>query len=293
MTRLRRGVLAFMRDRRHLPGRGAGRVRPRATPRRGLPVHRGLEKRAHLRQARKMPSSFSCTTPRAGPSTTSARRRRCKSRSSSAAETSGPLDLEPSFDPDTGLGTHGEFDAAIIPTQPGNYTFHFYGSINGQPIEPAVHVRPGHLQYGRGSDADRVPDQGPDRSRSCRPRQPSRAAGGSGGWRRLVDRRRSGQDRPHPRPGRCHPRRRRSGSRRRRPGRRPPRHPGRPGATGRPLGRPHPDHAASDRRAGRAGGSWRRPSAWAWPGPPRPPPTPWPNRPPRRPGPPWPRRPRR
>jgi hypothetical protein len=50
-------------------------------------------------------------------------------------QTSGPLDLEPSFDPDTGLGTHGEFDAAIIPTQPGNYTFHFYGTINGQHVD--------------------------------------------------------------------------------------------------------------------------------------------------------------
>src|SRR5581483_11038555 len=39
------------------------------------------------------------------------------------SQTSAPLDLEPSFDPDTGLGTHGEFDASIIPTQVGDYTF--------------------------------------------------------------------------------------------------------------------------------------------------------------------------
>jgi hypothetical protein len=51
------------------------------------------------------------------------------------SQTSPPLDLEPSFDPDTGLGTHGEFDAAIIPTAAGNYTFHFYGSLNGQKID--------------------------------------------------------------------------------------------------------------------------------------------------------------
>jgi hypothetical protein len=49
-------------------------------------------------------------------------------------QTSPPVDLEASFDPDTGLGTHGEFDAAIIPTEPGNYTFHFYGSLRGQRI---------------------------------------------------------------------------------------------------------------------------------------------------------------
>lgn len=50
-------------------------------------------------------------------------------------QTSAPLDLEPSYDPDTGLGMHGEFDAPIIPTAVGNYTFHFYGSLNGQKID--------------------------------------------------------------------------------------------------------------------------------------------------------------
>jgi len=51
------------------------------------------------------------------------------------SQTSDPLDIQPSFDPDTGLGTHGEFDAAIVPTVPGDYTFHFTGSINGQAID--------------------------------------------------------------------------------------------------------------------------------------------------------------
>ena len=51
------------------------------------------------------------------------------------SQQSAPLSLDASFDPDTGLGTHGEFDAAIIPTQPGNYTFHFTGSIGSQQID--------------------------------------------------------------------------------------------------------------------------------------------------------------
>ena len=51
------------------------------------------------------------------------------------SQTTAPLDLESSFDPDTGLGTHGEFDASIIPTAAGNYTFHFFGSINGQKVD--------------------------------------------------------------------------------------------------------------------------------------------------------------
>jgi hypothetical protein len=50
-------------------------------------------------------------------------------------QTSDPLDLKPSFDPDTGFGTHGEFDAAVIPTRAGTYTFHFTGTINGQPVD--------------------------------------------------------------------------------------------------------------------------------------------------------------
>jgi len=49
--------------------------------------------------------------------------------------TSNPLDLEPSFDPDTGFGTHGEFDAPIIPTAPGTYTFHVTGTLGGQPVD--------------------------------------------------------------------------------------------------------------------------------------------------------------
>jgi hypothetical protein len=45
------------------------------------------------------------------------------------------LALEPSFDPDTGLGTPGEYDAFFFPTTPGKYTFHFFGSIGGQKID--------------------------------------------------------------------------------------------------------------------------------------------------------------
>jgi hypothetical protein len=53
---------------------------------------------------------------------------------STGGKTSSPLALEPSFDPDTGLGTHGEFDAPIIPTSPGTYSFHFTGTVNGQAV---------------------------------------------------------------------------------------------------------------------------------------------------------------
>ncbi len=42
--------------------------------------------------------------------------------------------LVPTFDPDTGLGTPGDYRAWLIPTRPGNYTFHFSGSIHGQKV---------------------------------------------------------------------------------------------------------------------------------------------------------------
>ena len=43
--------------------------------------------------------------------------------------------LEPTFDPDTGLGTAGDYRAWLFPTAPGNYTFHFFGTIGAQRID--------------------------------------------------------------------------------------------------------------------------------------------------------------
>jgi hypothetical protein len=54
------------------------------------------------------------------------------------SKTSDPMILNPSFDPDTGLGTPGEYDASIIPTVPGDYTFHLTGSIHGTPVDKSL-----------------------------------------------------------------------------------------------------------------------------------------------------------
>jgi hypothetical protein len=54
---------------------------------------------------------------------------------STGNQTSAPLDMAASFDPDSGLGTHGEFLANIMPTQPGDYTFHVTGTIKGQKVD--------------------------------------------------------------------------------------------------------------------------------------------------------------
>jgi hypothetical protein len=46
-----------------------------------------------------------------------------------------PFALIPTFDPDTGLGTPGDYRAWLFPTAPGNYTFRFTGKIGSQPID--------------------------------------------------------------------------------------------------------------------------------------------------------------
>jgi hypothetical protein len=51
------------------------------------------------------------------------------------AKTSSPMTLASAFDPDTGLGTHGEFDASILPTAAGTYTFHITGDITGTAVD--------------------------------------------------------------------------------------------------------------------------------------------------------------
>ena len=57
---------------------------------------------------------------------------------STNGQTSDSLSFDPSFDPDTGLGTHGEYDAAIMPTAPGDYTFHLTGTIHGTKVDVTV-----------------------------------------------------------------------------------------------------------------------------------------------------------
>src|SRR5437667_5084629 len=48
---------------------------------------------------------------------------------------SGLLPLEPAFDVEEGFGTPGDYQASLIPTRPGTYTFHFVGSIKGQKVD--------------------------------------------------------------------------------------------------------------------------------------------------------------
>ncbi len=45
------------------------------------------------------------------------------------------MPLTPTADPDTGLGTPGEYEMHFIPTAPGNYTFHIKGKIKDTPVD--------------------------------------------------------------------------------------------------------------------------------------------------------------
>jgi hypothetical protein len=48
---------------------------------------------------------------------------------------SDPMALEPTFDEDTGLGIPGDYEAPLIPTALGAYTFHVTGSIHGTALD--------------------------------------------------------------------------------------------------------------------------------------------------------------
>lgn len=54
------------------------------------------------------------------------------------AQTSNPMELEPAFFIENGkveFGTPGEYEASFVPTQPGTYTFHFVGTVDGEDVD--------------------------------------------------------------------------------------------------------------------------------------------------------------
>jgi hypothetical protein len=57
---------------------------------------------------------------------------------STGNEQSDPMSLAPTFDEDTGLGIPGDYEATIIPTAPGDYTFHVTGTIHDQSVDETV-----------------------------------------------------------------------------------------------------------------------------------------------------------
>jgi hypothetical protein len=55
-----------------------------------------------------------------------------------ASQTSSTMDLVPAFDPDTGLGTPGDYRAQLIPTVAGAYTFHVTGAVHGTKVDQTI-----------------------------------------------------------------------------------------------------------------------------------------------------------
>ena len=54
---------------------------------------------------------------------------------STGGQDSAALDLVPTYDEDTGLGTPGDYEAPLIPTVPGDYTFHLTGKIHDTAVD--------------------------------------------------------------------------------------------------------------------------------------------------------------
>ena len=54
---------------------------------------------------------------------------------STAGQQSDPMSLAPTFDEDTGLGIPGDYEAPMIPTAPGDYTFHVTGTIHSTKMD--------------------------------------------------------------------------------------------------------------------------------------------------------------
>lgn len=54
---------------------------------------------------------------------------------STAGTDSSSLALTPAFDAVEKVGALGEYDAALVPTAPGDYTFHVTGSIHGAAVD--------------------------------------------------------------------------------------------------------------------------------------------------------------
>jgi hypothetical protein len=57
---------------------------------------------------------------------------------STGGEQSAQLTFEPAFDAEEGEGALGAYHAPMMPTAPGDYTFHITGAIHGEPVDIEV-----------------------------------------------------------------------------------------------------------------------------------------------------------
>jgi len=71
------------------------------------------------------------------------------------------LPLVSSFDPDSGQGTKGVYNAYFIPTAPGDYTFHLFGAINTTKVNVTVTSSPTTFDSAHDPAAIEFPQQAP------------------------------------------------------------------------------------------------------------------------------------
>jgi hypothetical protein len=57
---------------------------------------------------------------------------------STGGQQTAELTFDPGFDLEEGDGNPGEYNAPIMPTAPGDYTFHLTGAIHGEPVDITV-----------------------------------------------------------------------------------------------------------------------------------------------------------
>jgi hypothetical protein len=71
------------------------------------------------------------------------------------------LPLVSSFDPDSGQGTKGVYNAYFIPTVPGDYTFHFSGTIHTTKVNITVKSSPTTFDSAHDPASIQFPQQAP------------------------------------------------------------------------------------------------------------------------------------
>ena len=78
-----------------------------------------------------------------------------------SGQDSASLDLEPTYDEDTGLGTPGDYEAPLIPTAPGDYTFHLTGKIHDTAVDETATSSDSTFDSAVDDTGDPVPGEGP------------------------------------------------------------------------------------------------------------------------------------
>jgi hypothetical protein len=71
-----------------------------------------------------------------------------------------PFPIEPFFGPGE-FGTLGDYRAWFIPTRPGQYTFHFFGTIDGEDVDETFTPGPGGFEEVESPQSIQFPEQEP------------------------------------------------------------------------------------------------------------------------------------